>query len=88
MATRAKKAPCIVPFCKTSLGGFNLDNVTQWTRPRPLTGVVRVWFTAPGDGQDDSSLKQDFCEFEGKQAQRVLEILNGVCIFDATKESK
>lgn len=64
-------------FCKTSHGGFNLDNVTYWEKGT-LEKSIRVY---TNDGNKHVDLK-------GDEAMRVLAILDSVCIFDATKESK
>lgn len=66
-------------FCKTSQGGFNLDNVTQWYRY--INGDLIVWFCAPGDIKEGENGNAVFVD---KEAQRVFDILNGVCIFNAT----
>lgn len=63
-------------FCKTSLGGFNLDLVTDWLIGPD--GECEIYF-----GSLESRVV-----LEADEAIRALAILESVCIFDATKETK
>lgn len=63
-------------FCKTSQGGFNLDNVTYWEKG-VLSKSIRVYLN------DDR-----YVDLVDDEAIRALTILNGVCIFDTTEKTK
>lgn len=65
-------------FCKTSQGGINLDNVIRW---RDDGNTVYIIFIAT-----DRDVDYSHVTLEGDEAKRMLDILNGICIFDATQE--
>lgn len=68
---------------KTSYGGFNLEQVTNWTMSLS-DDCLDIWFAAPNN---DASDGQERCRLMGEEARRALAILEGVCIFDTTRES-
>lgn len=65
-------------FCKTSKGGFNLEQVTDWYVSYK-TLIIRL-----SGRREEESVTVPIDDAEGK---RLLGILSGMCIFDSTQES-
>lgn len=72
-------------FCKTSQGGINLDAVTDWL----INGIYNdgeyhdlIIFMNAGEQEGFYPTSH----YDGDEAQRLIEILNRICIFDATQE--
>lgn len=76
-------------FCKTSTGGLNFDNVTDWlideSYPDGEEHDLIIFFN--GTEQGDARNKYLSCaHFDGDEADRLIEILNGICLWDTTQE--
>lgn len=65
-------------FCKTSQGGINLDHVSDWDTLPAKEGGVYLYVHLVNQESTHT--------FKGKEATRLLAILNGVCLFDTTQE--
>lgn len=68
-------------FCKTSKGGFNLEQVTDWFIDSDGVLFVNLVSSVNRDG---SLTIPSSCD----EAKRLISILEGVCIFDTTQVNK
>lgn len=76
-------------FCKTSQGGINLDNVTDWLVDGEYTDGEKHHVIIFFNGSEQGEILNKYLSsvhFDGEEADRLIEILEGICLWDTTQE--